>query len=63
MWSTECMNPERLHEKVSQQIKLLNPKKYTFCFHFEMLRKQISYNHPNASKWNKGMINEVKRDE
>ena len=62
MWSTERMNPEKLHVKVSQQIKLLSPKKYTFCFHFRMLHKHISYNHSNASKWNKTMIVEVKRD-
>ena len=62
MWSTERMNSERLHDEVSQQIKLLSPKKYTFCFHFGMLRKQISYNHSNASKWNKAIIVEVKCD-
>ena len=30
MWSTEHMDPERLHDEVSQQIKLLSPKNTNF---------------------------------
>ena len=50
MWSTERMNPERLHAEVSQQLKLLTSKDFTFCFHFGMIRKDTNYEKAISTK-------------
>ena len=63
MWSTERMDPNKLHAEVSQQLKLLTNKEYTFCFHFGMLRKNTTYEKTTSTKWNKAMLVEVKKEE
>ena len=64
LWSTERMNSECLKEETTSIINKITNKNISFSFNFGAVRKDQKFNsNSNASKWNKAMIIEAKREE
>ena len=64
LWSTERMNSECLKEETTSIINKITNKNFSFSFNFGAVRKDQKFNpNSNASKWNKAMIIEAKREE
>ena len=65
LWSAERMDPNVLHQEVSQALSKLTKQNLHFSFSLDNVRKDPKFSNSNKiiSKFNKAMIIEAKKEQ